>query len=114
VEPALAVWSAIALAFLFPGVAVPAGLIFLMLDDRRKAEIGRILLIWGIVFSLLHLLVTAWWLRGMYEQVRPFLPGSGAATARQPKMSDSVPPIQVPGEQQNLPEVPFPEPPARK
>lgn len=55
-DPAVAVWSAIALAVLFPYVAVPVGIVFLMLDDRRKAEIGRIALIWGIVATIVQTL----------------------------------------------------------
>jgi hypothetical protein len=111
VDPAVAIWAAVALALLFPGVAVPVGIVFLMLDDRRKAEIGRITLVWGVVFSLLHLLLTAWWLRGMYEYVRPFLPGAAAAS-QQARPNDPAPAIHLPGEQQGAPEIPFPEPPA--
>jgi hypothetical protein len=114
VDPAVALWAAIALALFFPGVAVPVGLVFLMLDDRRKVEIGRITLIWGLVFTLLHLLATAWLMRGLYEEVRLWLRPGAAATATAPKPTDSVPPIHIPGEQSDAPDVPFPEPPTRR
>jgi hypothetical protein len=113
IDPAVAFWSAVALAFFFPAVAVPVGIVFLMLDDRRKAEIGRVTLVWGIIFSLLHLLLTAWLLRGMYEYVRPFVPGASAPST--PKPNDTVEPLHIPGEQSDPSgEVRFPDPPARK
>jgi hypothetical protein len=114
VDLGVAIWAAVALAFFFPGVAVPVGLVFLMLDDRRKVEIGRITLIWGLVFTLLHLLATAWLMRGLYEEVRVWLRPGATAAATAPKPTDSVPPIHLPGEQSDAPDVPFPEPPAHR
>jgi len=114
IDPAVALWAAVALAFFFPGVAVPVGLVFLMLDDRRKVEIGRITLIWGLVFTLLHLLATAWLMRGLYDEVRLWLRPGAAAGAAAPKPTDPAPPIHIPGEQSDAPDVPFPEPPARR
>lgn len=52
-------WIAtIALGLLFPLVAVPVGLVFLMLDDPRKTQIGRWNLLWGTIGTLVHLVGT--------------------------------------------------------
>src|SRR5690349_15149163 len=45
VDPMVAAAAAIVLAALFPYVALPVGIVFLMLDDRRKLEVGRIAIV---------------------------------------------------------------------
>lgn len=115
IDPAVATWSAWILAFLFPFVAVPVGLVFLMLDDRRKADIGKITLIAGTIFSLLHLLATWAMLQPVIGVVRT-LGGlsnrtSGASTGlggQDPNAS--VPPLNLPGIPQTTPSIPFPKP----
>lgn len=112
VDPNVAAFAAWTLAFLFPFVAVPVGLVFLMLDDRRKVQIGKTTLIAGTLFSLLHLWATWAAVRPVIDLVRPFLPGNRAA-ATQPGPNDSVPPLQLPGIPQTTPPsnpVPFPNP----
>jgi hypothetical protein len=96
VDPAVAHWSAVTLALLFPWVAVPAGLIFLMLDDRRKAQIGKITLAWGLAATLLHLLVTAWLVRVAVGQARGLLTGGGIRTAAPMRPGDPAPPLGLP------------------
>lgn len=95
VDPATATWSAAALGLLFSFIAIPVGIVFLMLDDRRKVEIGKITILWGVVGSVLHVLFTAWMMRAAFEQIRAFLPGPAGQS--QPKMTDEAPPIQFPG-----------------
>ncbi len=117
IDPAVAAWSAWVLAFLFPFVAVPVGLVFLMLDDRRKAEIGKTTLIAGTIFSLLHLLATwallqpvigvARTLGGLSSHTSP--PGASAGLGGQDPNA-SVPPLNLPGIPQTTPSVPFPKP----
>jgi hypothetical protein len=67
-----------------------------MLDDRRRSEIGRFAIIFGIIGTVLHLIVTAALLRGTIAQVRALLPLSGAAR-NQPGLNDPVEPLQLPG-----------------
>lgn len=95
-DPSVAPVAAAGLALLFPLVAVPAGLVFLMLDDRRKIELGKILLIWGVVATIAHMLVTAWLLRVAYAQASDLL---GRLPGRsQPRPDMPVPPIEFPGQ----------------
>lgn len=97
-DPAVAIWAAVALAILFPYVAVPVGIVFLMLDDRRKAEIGRVALIAGILLSLLHGLFYLWLTKVAWDEVRGFISGPSAAQIidraqqeRQPRLNDALP-----------------------
>ena len=104
-DPSVATWSAIALALFFPFVAVPVGVVFLMLDDRRKAEIGRIALLWGLVFSVVQTLGSLWMVQGTIREtmglVRTFggrMGGSASGGtggglgggASEPKLNDPV------------------------
>lgn len=97
VDPALANWSAGALAFLFPFVAVPVGLVFLMLDDRRKAQLGKITLVWGTIFSILHFLVMGWFMAESINQVRAVLPPQMGGRTQPLSPSTPVPQLELPG-----------------
>jgi len=97
-DPAIAIGAAIALAVFFPYVAVPLGIVFLMLDDRRKAEIGRVTLIAGLLLSILHSLFFAWLTKEAWDQARGFMGGPSATSIidraqqeRQPKLTDPLP-----------------------
>jgi hypothetical protein len=92
IDPAVAVWAAFALAFFFPFTAVPVGVVFLMLDDRRKAEIGRIALMWGVIFSLLHILWAFWAVQGTVRETVRLIQtfGGRAGGSAQPKLTDPV------------------------
>lgn len=119
VDPAVAFWSAIALAFLFPAVAVPVGIIFLMLDDRRKIEIGKITLIWGLVFSLLQTIFFVWVYSEAVHQLKALIPmagqlSNGGQGAQMPNLNQKVEQLSIPGEQPATENVPFPEPPQAK
>lgn len=97
-DPSVAIWAGAALAIFFPYCATIAGIIFLMLDDRRKAEIGRITLILGIIFSILHSIVTVWMIEATIRQlpsvVTQALGSRGGALKigqpEQPKLTDPV------------------------
>jgi hypothetical protein len=95
-DPSTAVWAAIALAILFPLFAVPAGLIFLMFDDRRRAELGRITLIWGVLATIVHLGLTAVFVKAGIDEIRGFLPGGRIGAPALPNPNDSVPPPNFP------------------
>ncbi len=61
VSPALAPKAAAALGLMFPYVGLPVGMVFLMLDDARKTQLGWITIGWsvaGTVLSVLLLLLT--------------------------------------------------------
>jgi hypothetical protein len=103
-EPAIAIWSAFALAFFFPYIAVPAGLVFLMLDNRRKADVGKAALLWGIVFSIAHFLIYSWMTAAAVAQMRQMLPpplGTGlgriGASQSAPNWNQETQPLQLPG-----------------
>ena len=96
VDPMVAAVSAIVLAALFPYVALPVGIVFLMLDDRRKVEIGRVAIVAGLIFTIAHSLFFAWLTKAAWDQVRGFLPNAGGIAGqiqqqRQPKMTDELP-----------------------
>ena len=59
VNPAAAIWATVALGLLFPFVAVPVGFVFLMLDDRRKCQLGWQSILWGTVGTVVQMIATA-------------------------------------------------------
>lgn len=61
IELSLAPKAAAALGLMFPYVGLPVGIIFLMLDDPRKTQLGWLLIGWSVLGSVLNgigLLVT--------------------------------------------------------
>lgn len=58
-NPATAIWACVALGLLFPFVAVPVGIVFLMLDDKRKGQIGWQAILWGSVGTVVQMIATA-------------------------------------------------------
>lgn len=112
-DPAVAIWAAIALAILFPYIAVPVGIIFFMLDDRRKAEIGRVTLIWGIVSSIVQILFTMWLINATVQQGMGVVQGlvrSRASATAEPDGNTSVPGLQMPGVRPASGSIPTPPP----
>ena len=96
VDPMVAAISAIVLAALFPYVALPVGIVFLMLDDRRRIEVGRVAIVAGLIFTIAHTLFFAWLTKAAFDQARGFLPNTGGVAGqiqqqRQPKMTDEYP-----------------------
>jgi hypothetical protein len=59
VDPAVANWAAILGGLLMPAILFPVGVVFLMFDDRRRVEVGRITLIASAVGTILHVIGTA-------------------------------------------------------
>jgi len=56
VNPALAPKAAAALGLLLPPVALPVGIVFLMLDDPRKTRLGWITIGWSVVGAILNVI----------------------------------------------------------
>jgi hypothetical protein len=54
----LAAGAAAVFGLFFPALAVPVGIVFLMLDDRRKAQIGWLNILWGTIGTLVHIAAT--------------------------------------------------------
>lgn len=79
-ESPLAPKAAAAMGMLFPLIGLPAGMIFLMLDDPRKTQIGWLLIGWslaGTVLSVVPLLFTLGPLLALLHGLAPH-PGSPA------------------------------------
>lgn len=127
VDPSVAFWSAIALAVFFGPVAIPVGLVFMMLDDRRKVDLGKLTLIAGIISTVVQLIFTVMALQTITAQVFRMVP-SLMRTRGQPGLNDEVGDggLRVPGfpgagiPQTSVPtgppepEIPFPEPPRQR
>lgn len=84
---ALAPKAAAALGLMFPLVGLPVGIVFLMLDDPRKTQIGWIVIGWSAVGSVLNIVATLAVLGPTLSILRNFLPptarpggGSGLPT----------------------------------
>jgi len=70
------------MGLLFPAIAIPVGLVFLMLDDKRKTQIGWLNIIWGCVGSAIHILATLALYGAMYGMIMRAAVGA-AGQARQ-------------------------------
>lgn len=78
-ESPLAPKAAVAMGLLFPLIGLPAGMIFLMLDDPRKTYLGWLMIGWsigGTVLSVVPLLVTLGPLLGLLHGLAPHPGGS--------------------------------------
>jgi len=56
-ESPAALWASLALGITFPFIAVPVGMVFLMLDDRRKAQIGWWNILFGTIGTILNVVI---------------------------------------------------------
>lgn len=61
------------LGITMPYFGFPIGLAFMMCDDRRRQEVGRICILWSLVSGVLHILLTFVSLLGMREWMMMFL-----------------------------------------
>ncbi len=78
-ESALAPKAAAALGMLFPFVGLPAGIIFLMLDDPRKTQIGWLLIGWSMLGSVLGIVPLLLTLGPLWALLKGMLPHPGGA-----------------------------------
>lgn len=82
-ESPLAAKAAAALGMMFPYVGLPAGMIFLMLDDPRKTQLGWLLIGWSLAGTLISIISLAATLGPIWVVLRGMLPhpGGGAPPA---------------------------------
>ncbi|MGI4788484.1 MAG: hypothetical protein ACRYFS_06490 [Janthinobacterium lividum] len=83
VESPLAPKAAAALGMLFPYVGLPAGIIFLMLDDPRKTQLGWLMIGWSLAGTILSIFSLAATLGPLWVVLKGMLPhpGGGSPTA---------------------------------
>lgn len=92
-ESPAALWASLALGVLLPVVSIPVGLVFLMLDDRRKAQIGWWNIIAGAIGTILSLLVTAAMILPMLTSLTKGLPLGGLrGSVASPDLNSDVSP----------------------
>ncbi len=77
-ESPLASKAAAAMGLLFPWFGLPAGMIFLMLDDPRKTQIGWLLIGWSLAGSVINIVALAVTLGPLWAVLRGLLPHFGA------------------------------------
>ncbi len=78
-ESPLAPKAAAALGMLFPYVGLPAGMIFLMLDDPRKTQLGWLLIGWSIAGTVISVVSLAVTLGPIWAVLRGLLPHPGGS-----------------------------------
>ena len=66
---------------LFPFVALPAGMIFLMLDDPRKAQLGWLMIGWSIGGSVISTLLLGATLGPLWAVLKTLMPHPGGGAA---------------------------------
>ena len=64
---------------LFPYVGLPAGMIFLMLDDPRKTQLGWLLIGWSIAGTVISVVSLAVTLGPIWAVLRGLLPPPGGS-----------------------------------
>ena len=74
--------AAIWLGLLFPYFGFPIGLAFMMCDDRRRQEVGRLCVIWSLISGMLHLLLAFITIVGMREYVMTAINAARAAAEK--------------------------------
>ncbi len=70
-ESALAPKAAAALGLLFPYIGLPVGMVFLMLDDPRKTQIGWMTIGWSVLGTVLNTIAFS----VLSAMIAPFLKG---------------------------------------
>ena len=80
-ESPLAPKAAAAMGMLFPWIGLPAGIIFLMLDDPRKTHLGWLLIGWSLAGTVISVVAAS--------SPRPAV-GAAARTAAPPRRSGAV------------------------
>jgi hypothetical protein len=87
VDPDIATKAAMWLGLMFPIIGLPAGMIFLMLDDARKVRLGWITIWWsvgGSVIGLILSLISLAPLLAVFHGMAPHGAGGGIGGALNP------------------------------
>ena len=74
--------AAIWLGLLFPYFGLPIGLAFMMCDDRRRQEVGRLCVIWSLISGAIHLLLLFITMVGMREYILTAVNAARAAASK--------------------------------
>jgi len=77
VDPDLAPKAAAALGLMFPIFAIPAGIIFLMLDDARKVRLGWITIWWSVGGSVIGFILSLMTLGPFMGALHALIPHGG-------------------------------------
>jgi len=83
-DPNVATRAAIFLAVTIPFIGLPAGWLFMMVEDHNKQRVGRICVIWSLFAMAFHvvffMMATKWFSDFAMHQILPLMKGmSGAA-----------------------------------
>ncbi len=70
------------LGMTMPYFGLPIGLAFMMCDDRRRQEVGRLCIIWSTISGIIHLLFTIASFIGMSRYVSGVLPALKATAGQ--------------------------------
>lgn len=79
-ESALAPKAAAAMGLIFPLIGLPAGIIFLMLDDPRKTHLGWLMIGWSLAGTVLSVVPTVLLLGPLWAVLRGLMPHPGSPT----------------------------------
>ncbi|MCX6365351.1 MAG: hypothetical protein NTX57_01425 [Armatimonadetes bacterium] len=99
-ESPAAFWSSVALGIVFPMLAIPVGMVFLMLDDKRKAQIGWWNILFGLVGTLLNGILAAVTIMPLLMGATKMIPGMDrlGGGSRSQDMSSEAAPLDLPGQ----------------
>jgi hypothetical protein len=78
--------AAIAMGLLFPFIGYPLGIAFMMLDDARKTQLGRALLLWSTIGSIIAIVGTMMFIGTLGGLASKLMPSSGAGSQIQKLM----------------------------
>ena len=105
-ESPAAFWSSVAMGIFFPIISIPVGLVFLMLDDKRKTQIGWWNILFGLLGTVLNGILVMVSLAPVLMNATRMIPGLGGRGAAQSQdMNSEVAPLEIPGQR------PFANPP---
>src|ERR1041385_2254206 len=65
--------AAIALALTIPWIGLPAGWIFMMIEDSRKQTIGRVCAVWSMISLIPHVALMVWLTQATAKSILPLL-----------------------------------------
>jgi uncharacterized membrane protein len=90
----------VALGIVFPMLAIPVGMVFLMLDDKRKAQIGWWNIVFGLVGTLLNGILAAVTIMPLLMGATKMIPGMDrlGGGSRSQDMSSEAAPLDLPGQ----------------
>jgi hypothetical protein len=73
-DPAAATKAAILLALTIPWIGLPAGWLFMMVENPRTQRVGRICANWSAVALIVHILITGIMFQGAMSSLKSIIP----------------------------------------